>query len=255
MAKASDQFRQSDVALWGIVALVCGGLAVLGANISALVPQSVLAGLHTTRLEGASVEQLRRQVADLREEARRLDQSNKQLEARLGLEEQEGNEVVRRVGALEVTVPRLLEVIPPGAAIDTTTLTSSIGADDAVEIEAEGGTVRVTQRPMPGVASAPADQPIPQPVASTPESADYGIAIGPAIADTQAPAAWRDLNVKLGPLLFGLAPLIGARDDGTRQIVAGPVVELAEATELCARFEQISVPCTPVPYTGTPLDR
>ncbi|MDN5850681.1 MAG: hypothetical protein L0H63_13765, partial [Nitrococcus sp.] len=59
MANASEQFRQSDVTRWAIVALVCAGLAVLAANVSALLPRSVLDGLHLTRLEGASVENLR----------------------------------------------------------------------------------------------------------------------------------------------------------------------------------------------------
>ena len=57
MAKASEQFRQSDVTTWGIVALVLSGIAVMGANVSALMPRDVLAGLHKTRLEGASVDQ------------------------------------------------------------------------------------------------------------------------------------------------------------------------------------------------------
>ena len=52
-----------------MVALACGGLAVFGANVAALLPNSVLGGLHQPRLAGtASIESLRSQVASLRDE-------------------------------------------------------------------------------------------------------------------------------------------------------------------------------------------
>jgi len=88
LAKASEQFRQSDVTTWGIVALVFGAIAVLGANVSAVIPSSILGGLHKTRIEGASIDQLRLQVADLREASLQLKRDNTVLANRFALEEQ-----------------------------------------------------------------------------------------------------------------------------------------------------------------------
>lgn len=260
LAKASEQFRQSDVTRWGIVALVLGGIAVMGSNVSALVPQTVLAGLHKTRLEGASLEQLRQQVAELREETVKLRRDNGVLTARFALDEQQGNEVTRRVGALEVSLPRLLEALPDGAQIDRSNLTAAIGTDAALVYETAGGSVKIRQQPMaaaqPAAGSA---QPLPEPLTQlaalpVPDAAAYGITLGTAITAEQAPQAWRDLNMKLGPLLFGLAPLVAdVADSGDKRIVVGPINRLSEATALCARLERISVACLPTPFTGTPL--
>ncbi|MHA6692561.1 hypothetical protein [Devosia sp. A449] len=258
MAKASEQFRQSDVTTWGIIALVLGGIAVMGANISALVPQMVLAGLHKTRLEGASLEQLRLQVAELREETVRLKRDNSVLTARFALKEQQSNEVTRRVGALEVSLPLLLEALPDGTQIDRSNLTAAIGNDPAVVYQTDGGSVVIRQQPMAAAQpAAPGSQPLPAPLvqlAAVPNAAAYGVALGTATGLEQAPEAWRDLNMKLGPLLFGLAPLLAdAPDGGGKRIVVGPIPQLSEATALCTRLEQISVACLPTPFIGMPL--
>ncbi|MNR60788.1 hypothetical protein D3C85_1823600 [compost metagenome] len=74
------------------------------------------------------------------------------------------------------------------------------------------------------------------------------------MAFEQAPEAWRDLTMKLGPLLFGLAPLLVEEPNSDNQrIVVGPINQLSEATALCARLERLSVSCLPMPFTGTPL--
>lgn len=263
MAKASEQFRQSDVTTWGIVALVLSAIAVMGANVSALMPQGVMAGLHKTRLEGASLDQLRLQVVDLREEQVRLKREQGVLTARFALGEQQGNEVVRRVGALEVSLPRLLETLPGGSNIDRNNLTAAIGRDPALVYQADGGSVVVRQQPMAVARPAAAgDQPLPAPVQPTelvasiplPNEMAFGVALGPAIAFDQAPEAWRDLNMKLGPLLFGMAPLmVDEANSNNQRIIVGPINQLSEATALCARLERMSVACMPMPFTGTPL--
>lgn len=260
MAKASEQFRQSDVATWGIVALVMGGVAVMGANVSALLPQNLLAGLHKTRIEGASLEQLRMQVADLREATLNLRQENTILTERFNLGEQQSGEVVRRVGALEVTVPQILEsAASSGPRIDPAS-TAAITADPALVFEADGGSVVVRQQPLLPTPGATPSQPLPAPIAETASSevqgaGGYGIAVGPSLAAEQAPAAWRDYSMKLGPLLFGLAPRLAEESNSSDvRIVAGPIGQMAEASSLCARLDRISVACMPVPYTGTPLD-
>ena len=246
---------------WGIVALVLSGIAVMGANVSALIPQGMLAGLHKTRIEGASLEQLRAQVSDLREEQIRLKRENSVLTARFALDEQRGNEITRRVGALEVSLPLLLESLPDDANIDRSNLTAAIGKDPALVYEADGGSVVVRQQPMAEALSATTgEQPLPEPIEHTastipvPNEAAFGVALGSSVPFEQAPDAWRDLTMKLGPLLFGLAPLLveEANSDNQR-IVVGPINQLSEATALCARLERLSVSCLPMPFTGTPL--
>lgn len=257
MAKASEQFRQSDVTRWGIVALVMAGIAVMGANTSALLPHSILQGLHKTRIAGASIEQLRDQVAQLRTETQKLRRENDVLTARFNLGEQQSGEVTRRVGALEVSLPNLMETASDGTRVDRDIVTSAIGPDPSLVYDADGGSVVVHQQPMPGAQPAAPSQPLPDTIvtASAPGIATYGVALGPAIEANQAPETWRDLNMKLGPLLFGLAPMLADESSGDgKRIVAGPISQLAEATTLCGRLERISVACLPVPFTGTPLD-
>ncbi|WP_224702230.1 hypothetical protein [Devosia aquimaris] len=262
MAKASEQFRQSDVTTWGIVALVLGGIAVLGANVSAIVPSTILGGLHKTRIEGASVDQLRRQVADLRDQTNQLRRENGVLATRFALAEQQGNQVVQRVGALEVSLPRILESTASGQRIDRSSMTASIG--QALVYDADGGSVKITREPMPELAAAsPApvetEQPLPEPVApvavaAAPNLAAFGIALGSPVSFEQAPETWRDLSMKLGPLLFGLAPLLTDEPNSDeKRIVVGPISQLSEATALCTRLERISISCLPMPFDGTPL--
>jgi hypothetical protein len=260
VAKASEQFRQSDVTIWGIVALVFGGLAVLGANISAVVPQGLLASLHQPRVAGPSVETLRQELADLKRDSARLQRENVALNTRFSMQERSGNDVIRRVAALEVSVPKLLEGLPDSVLVDRANLTASVGENDAQTFDADGGSVTVRQVPMPGLGTVVApDQPLPEPVvpqtalvATAP--AAYGIAIGAPVGDEQLVALWGDLNLKLGPLLLGLAPVVSEDSTGTlKRIVVGPFTELSEARALCERFERVSIACTPGSYSGTPL--
>jgi|TARA_R110002126_G_scaffold198959_4_gene346620 hypothetical protein len=257
LAKASEQFRQSDVTTWGIVALVFGAIAVLGANVSAVIPSSILGGLHKTRIEGASIDQLRLQVADLREASLQLKRDNTVLANRFALEEQQGNAVRQRVGALEVSLPRLLEALPAGAKIDRSSLTASIG--EALIYDADGGSVLIRQQPMAEAAPTQGqEQPLPAPVqtasAAIPNEIDFGIALGTSVPFEQAPQTWNDLSMKLGPLLFGLSPLlVDEANSDNKRIVVGPITELSEATALCSRLERISISCLPMPFVGTPL--
>lgn len=262
MAKASEQFRQSDVTIWGITALVCAALAVFGSNISVLVPQSVIGGLHQPRVAGASIETLRQQVSNLTHETNRIKRENELLLSRFALQEKSGNEITRRVGALEVTVPQMLEAMPPATLVDMASQTASIGANETLTFNAQGGSVAVRQSALPQAQPA---QPLPEPVAlpdiapvetalAVPDENAYGIAIGAAVPFEQAPSLWEDLTIKLGPLLFGLAPLLADQANGDdKRIVVGPITELSEARSLCERFERVSIACVPMPYDGTPL--
>jgi hypothetical protein len=257
LTKASEQFQQSDVTFWGLVALVCGAVAVLSANISAAMPPNVLAGLHKTRIEGASLEQMRLQMAELREDTARLQGENNTLLTRFSLQEHAGNEVVQRVGALEVSLPLIMESLDEDASVDRSAVTASIGGAGQTILEAEGGSVKVEQRPLEPVKAA-LDQPKPAlvPDAPAPAIADanaFGVAVGPSVTDAQAGESWSDLANKLGPLLLGLSPLLADEANGNTRILVGPITELSQATALCARLERVSVSCMPMPFTGRPL--
>ena len=265
MAKAADQFRQSDVTLWGMIALVCGAVAILSANVSALVPDSILAGLHASRLEGANLNQLRDEVANIADAAARLRAENTSLATRFGFVEKADGEVTRRVGALEISVPKLLEALPQGSEIDRSTVTGAIGTTPpaAVHYDTDGGSVSVTQQPLAPVV-VNTDSSVIQPLPAMPMAAQqspaadpnaFGVAIGPTVPPDGARSAWQDLSLKLGPLLLGLAPLL--RDDGAvggvKQIVVGPVVDMSEAQALCKNVDRVGIACVPVPYTGATL--
>lgn len=260
LTRPSEQFRQSDVTTWGMVALVCAGLAVFSANVSALVPQSVMAGLHKSRIEGFSLVQLRQDVSELRTEAARLRQQNQIFNTRFSLQEQAGSEVTRRVGALEVSVPLLIESLPASSGIDRSTFTASIGAPAGQTFEAEGGSVLVRQVPLPQ-AAAPFDasQPLPAAIALAPTSVPsqgYGIAIGPGFAAGSADAQWLDLKVKAGSVLGELTPLLAdGNSPGQKRIVLGPFEQMAEARDVCQRLEMLDIACLPTDYIGTALQR
>jgi len=233
-------------------------MAVFGANVSALVPQGVLAGLHKSRLAGASIDQLRGDVVELNAETARLRRDNNTLVNRFSLQEDSGNDVTKRVGAIEVSLPKLIEALPDTAQIDLSAQTASIDDDNATTFEADGGTVTVRQQPMrlPGV---PEVQPMPEAVAATsnlavPDDSKFGIALGANVTADNAAAAWDDLSNKLGPLLIGLSPLLLDQDDSDeKRIVVGPIARLTEATALCKRLERVSIACTPMPFGGIPL--
>lgn len=256
MAKASAQFQQSDVTVWGIVAMICGATAVLSANVSAILPSNILSGLHSTRIEGANLNQLRTQVSDLQTESVRLKRENNALVTRFSLQEQASNEVTRRVGSLEVSLPKLIEALPANAEIDRSSLTGAIGENEALVYDADGGSVKIRQQPLESLAGAAA-QPIPQPIALPavlPDNAAYGVAIGRSTSFANAKAQWDDLSIKLGPLLFGLGPLLTDQaNTDEKRILVGPINQLSDATALCARLERISISCMPMPFNGTPL--
>jgi len=261
------------VTVWGIVALVMGALAILTGSISGLVPDNVLAGLHASRLQGANINQMRTEISNIEDEQARLRDSNSQLSARFSMAEQNAGAVTRRVGALEISVPKLLEAIPPGSDVDRSITTGAIGtpqtpAGKTVTFDADGGSVSVTQKPLPmsavpsvtsaAVTAAPA-QAIPAmpseavPVATADPSA-FGVALGEPVVATAARAQWATLQGKVGTLLLGLAPLLtnDPSTAGTR-LVAGPVNSLAQAQSLCGNFDRVGISCTPLPFIGMPL--
>jgi len=225
---------------------------VLAANLSGLVPASVLGALHASRLEGGTINQLRAQVAEIELESQRMRRENNLLLQRFTLAEQASGEVTRRVGALEVSVPQLLDRDLSGR-IDRS-MTGSIGEGEVLSFETEGGSVSVQQRPLVPVR-------VPLPVGHGPtegQAADvaadpdaFGLALGFPVEPGDAEAQWQSLTAKVGTQLIGLAPLLSPVDGSEgQQIVAGPLRSRSEAEEYCSRMDRVGIPCEPAPFIG-----
>jgi hypothetical protein len=243
-----------------MVALGCGAFAVLCANASALLPESFLSGLHASRLSGGNFDTLRTQVADLESQVSQLHDANKELLTRFSLAESTSKDVTRRVGALEVTLPKLPGDEPAGDDLDRSLLTASIGTDSADKGEtynADGGKVTVHEEPMASTSSTPGQPAQGLPPVLTAEanptagiSPVYGVAVGPSTDAANAGSVWDDLTRKVGPLLMDYQPILAG---DAKHVVAGPVQDLAKASMLCKRLEAVAVACLPVPYTGTAI--
>jgi hypothetical protein len=253
LAKAAHQFRSADVTRWGIVALVAWSAAVLLANVAALLPADLLGGLHASRLEGATMNQLRVQVAEIRSESERMRRENGLLLQRFAMAEEQYGAVKRRVGALESSLPALADRGPGTAVIDDS-VTASILDLPTMSFDAEGGSVSITQKPLAGLdgrvaATAPADTAAP-PVA---DGSRVGIALGFPVAAGESAAQWQDLLARVGTLLIGLWPVTTDAETGGKTIIAGPIASETQAAELCGHLDRVGIPCKPVPFRGEPL--
>jgi hypothetical protein len=257
LAKASEQFRASDVTFWGVVALVMWTAAVLGANLSALVPNGVLGALHVSRLEGGTLGQLRGQIAALASQTQELKQQNSVLTQRVMLGEQSAGEVTRRVGALEQTLPKIYDALNAPQQVDRGAITASTGAP-VLHFNADGGSVSYSTTPMLAGqgASAVTSQEMPSvlPTPSVPDPSAFGIALGPPVDAAQAAGAWDSMTSNVGTLLIGLGPILGHVEGGAgRRLVAGPIASEADARELCGRMAMVGIACATVPFTGDPM--
>ena len=265
LAQYKEQVQQSDVTLWGAAALIIGAVAVLSANLSGFLPASFVAGLHSTRMEGGSLNNIRSQVALLQAETIKIRNEYSRLATQMTLAEQGRGQVTRRVGALESTLPVILQAIPPGVGIDSSVFTSSFdGSSEATSFEAEGGSVTVSRTPLDPPTDqngtiAPPQVEMPAilegestintaPVATT---SDFGIAIGPEITQLDAFVTWKDIISRVGTLLLGLEPILSEQQsNGSQRLIAGPVGNYAEAEQLCIRLLRVGISCLPTPYSG-----
>lgn len=268
MPKPVERYRQSDVNFWGVAAIVACGIAVTAASLPALLPPQVFSALHTSRMNGANVNALRAELAALEAEAIKLRNETGQMATRLGLAEDNRGDLLQRVGALENTLPLLMEQIPPGQALDTTIITSATGnSEPATPIE--GGSVEISRTPLfpqqdmieapeaelaPGPLEEEDAAEVPVLMTEAPDlervsSEQYGIAVGGTVTVNDAYVSWLDLRSKVGALLIGLEPILSSGNTGYH-IVAGPVERIARAEELCAYVERAGLQCLPVPYAG-----
>lgn len=265
LAQQVERFRLSDVTTWGVVALAMGACAVLSANLSTVLPPGLLSGLHASRAEGIGLVQLRNEVAGLNEELARVRRDTATLVNRIALSEDHQGAVTRRVGALEISLPALVEAVPTGAVVDRSSITAAIGGEPATVEIVEGGSIAVTTQPLLGPPDAAAqttlqpaatvsalDQPLPD--AIVPEDA-WGVVLGSLFDEAGAEAAWLDMNAKAGPLLMSYQPLISGEEPGRVRLVAGPILDLASAEALCDQVVTIGILCLPTAYEGAPLAR
>lgn len=238
--------------MWGIVALVAWGIAILSANLSGLVPAHVFAALHASRLDGGTINQVRSQIAALEAEAAAIRRENSQLLQRFDLAEQARSEVTKRVGALEVSVPRLIERLPREVAIDGS-VTASIVDGRPLTFDAEGGSVTVEQKPLVSIATSNAFEAA-KPADPVADGSAFGVALGFPISPDDAEAQWQGLLAKVGTLLIGLWPVLaeGTAGEG-KQLVAGPLETQSQAAELCERMGKVGIPCVPMSFKGEPL--
>ena len=264
LARPTTQFQAKDATFWGFLALVVWAVAIVSANVSAAIPERWLSALHSSRLDNGNFSQLRNQVADLTGQAAQLKQDNALLLQRLRLSDQTSSDITRRVGALEVTMPKLLDAVnnPDGTGdIDRSAVTASTGTTAApvTTFDTDGGSVSYTTTPLDG-RDAPSqqmpDQPMPQALSSAPhsDSRAFGIALGPPIAEEAGAAAWDNMNTRVGTLLIGLGPLLGPVEGGSaKRLVAGPLASEADARELCGRMAKVGIACASIPFVGEPL--
>lgn len=243
--------------LWGIIALSVWAAAVLLANISGLFPASVLSGLHASRLGGGTVNQLRVQVAEIAAENDRMKRENNLLLQRFDMEQEARSEVTRRVGALEISLPHIVERIPESAAIDNS-VTASIGGGKPMTFEADGGTVTVEQKPLmafqPKVEETVEQEAEIQRVVIVPDGSSMGVALGFPIAAEDGEVQWQSMMGKVGTLLIGLEPVLSDVEGSDGKIlVAGPFETKAQAAQLCGRLDKVGIPCEPTPFKGEPL--
>jgi hypothetical protein len=259
LAGLREQFQSKDVTFWGVFALVAWAIAIIGANVSGLIPEGVLAGLHASRLDGANLNQLRGQVEQLQAQAGELRQENTVLLQRFMLNEQQSGEVTRRVGALEVTMPKVIESINSGTGIDRSAVTASTRTGPTTSFVTEGGSVTFSRTPLADSelsSGTTPQQPMPRRLSdqATPDAASFGIALGAPIDADEADETWDSMNSKVGMLLVGLAPLLGHVEGGSgRRLVAGPISTEADARELCGRMAKVGIACASVPFIGDPL--
>ncbi|MCF6303707.1 MAG: SPOR domain-containing protein [Devosiaceae bacterium] len=248
MTTKLGQPEQSDVTFWGVSAVAAAGIAILSTTLSAFVPAGFFGGLHANRMEGGTLNQLRAQVEQLNASQRELLSTTNQLRSQFALAERNRTQFNQRVGALEVSIPMLLEVVPPGAEIDPLSITASIDGSDTISFETEGGSVILSQTPLFDGAASSEDANTNETPQTIPESLDapaapeevpqaaepdelvegasileilpggppdvelsqtqYGIALGEAVLQSEADALWEDISSKVGTLLIGLKPAI-----------------------------------------------
>jgi len=261
-----DKIKVSDIGIFGVLALATGAFAVLSANIPSFVSPKLSTIMHSNIYNGASFEQMQAQVAQLQTSNRKMAQEYKRMSTMIELAQQGQGEATRRIGAMESSLPLLLEAIPPGTQIDTSISTASID-ENGKKIEGNGGYAIVSNTAIEGTIE-PKAQPIPQEiiiqeklektVAKTKiiANGEFGIALGNEIKSVDAIVSWKDIELKVGTLLLGLKPILSDIDEnGNQKLIVGPIENYAQAEQLCTRMTRVGISCLPMAYEGQEMPK
>ena len=257
----TDLADHREVSRWGVAALICGATAIFCANVAAFLAPQTLNSLHATRLQGASLNQMRGQLVALADENARIASEYRALQSRFNLMDDNSGATIRRLAAVENSLPLLIESLPIDSDIDRSLLTASIAEAGGEVYEVEGGTIRIKHSPLfDDIAQDVPDQPMPPALATeapragsgpgAPDLAMQGIAVGQLIAPPEADAAYAAILERAGVLLLGTAPLLARNEQGEAQIVIGPLPSPTSAQALCVRLARLDLACSPTLYEG-----
>ncbi|MEP7240995.1 MAG: hypothetical protein ABI697_08935 [Devosia sp.] len=257
MAKTTKFVRATDVGFWGIVTIAIWGFALVSGVIQPLIPGNLLAGLHASRMDAGNLNRLRADFADLQSTAAELKTDNSQLRQRVALSEDTAAGMTKRVVALELSMPRVIEAVNAASQrpVDTTSVTASTGKTGSLN-----GPIKVTTIPY-HAATFPIDasgQPMPATLEATasPQSnpGAYGIALGPPILESDGAGAWQEMTSRVGTLLVGLGPILADVEGAPgKRLLAGPLPSEAAARELCGSMAKMGIACATLPFVGDPV--
>lgn len=260
--RAPQQTDQSDIARWGIAALVAGSVAILSANIAAFIPGHMLMGLHSTRLSAGNLNQLGSRIEQIQLDSQRTARDTRMLIARLDLLDDDSGETVRRLAAVERSLPLLIESLPLTADIDRSLLTASILSTGGEVYEAQGGTIVIRQSSLFADLDEEAGQPMPpvlEAMASPRAEAEFGapplgLALGFPVQPDAASVLWAEIAALAGDSLMGSVPLLATDDhDGLVQIVAGPFAGETSTATLCSELTDHGIKCSVTAYEAAEM--
>lgn len=254
-----EEKQPRAVMAWGMAALGCTALAVLSANIAGLVPVPVLNNLHAPRTDATSLNQLRVVAMDMRADMAVISSQYRALINRFNLMDDDSTATLRRLAAVESSMPLLIESLPNGADIDRSLFTAAIPGDGGEHVEVDGGTMTVRQVPLfSGPASvAVQDQPLPAEIVPllTEVAAATGIIVGAPMSASAVTDYYQAVTDVAGMLLLGTLPLVNGGETGTGRLVLGPLPDMASAEIVCTQLVRLDIACEPAPYSGIPLEQ
>jgi hypothetical protein len=229
-------------ALWGTVAVLCLGAAVIAVRVD------------TTRVAARTPTgaQLPVRSFDPETEARRLNEAVRLLAA-------DRDRLLARIGALEernhddVTITGSVATIP----IRPTPVPTS-----AAQPMPPAAPKTATAAPSPPPSAAPpaarAPAADPGPAASVATKTEFGIDLGAAGSLDGLRNMWSNLRDRHETLLDGLRPVITIREGSKPgvvelHLVAGPLANAGAAARLCAALGSAGLGCQPTVFDGQRL--
>jgi hypothetical protein len=253
LARTADQFRRTDVTFWGLVAVAAAGLALVSANVSALLPASLFSGLHGSRAvatAAAAPTAAPAELAALRGELAGLTTALAQTKAAGERRDTRFDDLIEQAGAVRGrldTLEAVLRAAPPRYPADQVTdgtVTGAIAAPEppraALADDRPGEIAQPVAAGAPLVAeeTLPApDEPMPRPlpapveVADTPSSAaaatepELPVAAPTAVSEVAARALPQEPADGPGPTSLGALHPAAPADHNVPQ--PAPPVETA----------------------------